>query len=476
MIKDKRNIDALFEEGLKRFKEKPPAYAWDKLDKGLDRVQFKKSMVYLRWMAASVLIILAFGAGYYYAIYNLNTPEIADDSNLSNSDSQNTELTNSQTIQDTKGNFTEIPVTEQQKPNNGHIDKTNLPSLKNELLATNYNSSDNNNQFIDSGNVSAIESNPDQSTDIIKSMQKIGIANIPVNQQSINLMQANKQIQVANTEIAVTEPSPMSPYYYPEDYGLKPNNKELETKWAVGAQFAPVISYRDLSINYENQQGSVINDDESQLNNTEDAMLSYAGGVDFNYHVSKRWSIQSGLYFSRIGQVNNDALNFKQENNQYLLYSINTSTGNINIAFEKVPNDVRKINPSKDTLESVDIGNIKIIQNFDLFEIPVMVKYKVLNKRFGINLSGGLSPAYLIKNNTYLEVESSKHNIGSSENLNPMIINTTFALGFNYGITKKLSINFEPTFKYSLSPINKNSEFDYHPYYFSWYTGIRYNF
>ena len=174
--------------------------------------------------------------------------------------------------------------------------------------------------------------------------------------------------------------------------------------------------------------------------------------------------------------MNNDALNFKQENNQYLLYSINTSTGNINIAFEKVPNDVRKINPPKDTLESADIGNVKIIQNFDLFEIPVMVKYKVLNKRFGINLSGGLSPAYLVKNNTYLEVESNKYDIGSSENLNPMIINTTFALGFDYGITKKLSINFEPTFKYSLNPINKNSEFDYHPYYFSWYTGIKYNF
>ena len=476
MIKDKRNIDTLFEEGLKRFKEKPPAYAWDKLDKGLDRIKFKKSMVYLRWMAASVLIILAFGAGYYYATYNLNTPEIADDSNLSNSDSQNTKLTNSQTIQETKGDFTEIPVTGQPKPNNGQIDNTNLPSLKTELHATNYNTSYSNNQFIDSKNLSAIESNPDKSTDIIKSMQKIGIANIPVKQQSINTLQANKQIPSANTEIAVTEPSPMSPYYYPEDYGLKPNKKELETKWAVGAQFAPVISYRDLSINYENQQGNIINDNESQLNNTEEALLSYAGGVDVNYHVSKRWSIHSGLYFSRIGQVNNDALNFKQENNQYLLYSINTSTGNINIAFEKVPNDVRKINPPKDTLESADIGNVKIIQNFDLFEIPVMVKYKVLNKRFGINLSGGLSPAYLVKNNTYLEIESNKYDIGSSENLNPMIINTTFALGFDYGITKKLSINFEPTFKYSLNPINKNSEFDYHPYYFSWYTGIKYNF
>jgi len=303
-------------------------------------------------------------------------------------------------------------------------------------------------------------------------MQKIDIAKISIDQQPDNTLQTS----ASELEVAVTAPSTMSLYYYPEDYDLAPTKKELETKWAVGALFAPVISYRDITINYQNQQGSIVNDDELQLNNTEDALLSYAGGVDVNYHVSKRWSIQSGLYFSRIGQVNNDALNFKQDNDEYLLYSINTSTGNINIAFEKVPNDIRKINPPKDTLGAVDIGNVKIVQNFDLFEVPVMIRYSVLNKRFGIDLSGGLSPAYLIDNNTYLEVDNNKHDIGSSDNLNSMIVNTTFALGFNYGITKALFINFEPTIKYSLSPINKNSQFDYHPYYFSWYTGISYRF
>ena len=251
---------------------------------------------------------------------------------------------------------------------------------------------------------------------------------------------------------------------------------ELETKWAVGAQFAPVISYRDITSNDGDIPTNAFTRNESQHNNAEDVLLSYAGGVDVNYHVSKRWSIQSGLYFSRIGQENNDALNFKQNESQYQLYSINTSTGNISVTFEKVPEKIRGGDFTKDTLDPINIGNVKIVQNFDLFEIPVMVKYKVLNKRFGISLSGGLSPAYLVESHTYLETENNKHDIGNSENLNPMIVNTTLALGLNYGITKKLTINFEPTFKYSLNPINKNSGFDYHPYYFSWYTGIRYNF
>lgn len=476
MIKDKRNIDKLFEGGLKGFKEKPPAYSWDKLDKSLDGAKFKKSLVYLRWMAASILIILAFGSGYYYAVYNLNSSNIANESNSSILDQQNIESANQQLFDNTKSNLAETKIPEKQKTNTDQIADETLPEPEEELFVSLENSNVDKNQLNTSEEIIPTLTNLETSIEMVSSMDKISFTNIPVDQQMILSFNDNKAATSLEKEIAIANPAPMSIHYYPEDYDLKTPQKELDTKWAVGAQFAPIISYRDISINYENQQGSIEDNNESQYSNSEDALHSYAGGVDVNYHVSKRWSIQSGLFYSRIGQVNNDALSFKQENGQYQLFSINTSTGSINIAFEKVPNDVRKIDPPKDTLESIDIGNVKIIQNFDLFEIPVIIKYNVLNKRFGINLSGGLSPAYLVSNNTYLQVEDTKHDIGSSDNLNPMIFNTSIALGLNYGITKKLTINFEPTFKYSLSPINSNSEFYYHPYSFSWYTGIRYRF
>lgn len=477
MIKDKRNIDKLFEEGLKKFKEQPPVYAWDKLDKSLDKAGFKKSMVYLRWLAASILIILAFGSGYYFAVYNLSTPEIANDINISTSPIQDSELDDPQVKADKRESFTENY--KEQQSNNVSAQDENIVQLteENTLFSSNDNSLKNENEIISQSTASNDMSAQYQERNKINGMNIIDIANIPVNLQFVSpLFIADEQPLEAKKEIAITNPPTMSIYYNPEDYNLKPTKSELATKWAVGAQFAPVVSYRDISINYGNQQGNIINDDESQLNNNEESLISYAGGVDVNYNVSKRWSIQSGLYYSRIGQVNNDALNFKQDKDQYQLFSINTSTGDINIAFEKVPDNVKNVTPPKDTLESIDIGNVKIVQNFDVFEVPFMIKYKILDKRFGINLSGGLSPGYLVSNSTYLEVENNKHDIGSSDNLNPMIVNTSFSLGLNYGITKNLKINFEPTFKYSLSPMNNNSQFDYHPYYFSWYTGIRYSF
>ncbi|MBM3434785.1 MAG: PorT family protein, partial [Bacteroidetes bacterium] len=199
-------------------------------------------------------------------------------------------------------------------------------------------------------------------------------------------------------------------------------------------------------------------------------------GIDLNYSLNSRWALQSGVYYSKIGQINNDALNFVQDNDQYLLFAINTSTGNINVAFEKIPDDIRKINPPKDTLESVDIDNVRVVQNFNLLEVPFLIKYNLLNKKLGVSVLGGICPAYVVKNRTYLHVDKEKYDIGNSDNLNTMIYSSTFGIGFNYAISKALLLNFEPVFKYSLSPINKNSQFDYHPYSFSWLTGISYNF
>ncbi len=69
MTRDKKNIDLLFEEGLKGFKEKPPVHAWGRLDNSLAAAGSKKAIIWLRLAAAVILVFLAFGAGYFYATY-----------------------------------------------------------------------------------------------------------------------------------------------------------------------------------------------------------------------------------------------------------------------------------------------------------------------------------------------------------------------------------------------------------------------
>ncbi len=120
--------------------------------------------------------------------------------------------------------------------------------------------------------------------------------------------------------------------------------------------------------------------------------------------------------------------------------------------------------------------NISVEQQFDLFEIPLMIGYKIGNRKLTFNLSGGLSPAYVVGNSSTLIADDQKYDIGNSSNINSMILNSSFSIGIQYAFTKKLALNFEPTFKYSLNPINNNSRFSYHPYSLSWFTGVRYSF
>jgi len=470
MTKDKKNIDLLFEEGLKGFKEKPPVHAWGRLDNSLAAADPKKAIIWLRLAAAVILVFLAFGAGFYYATYfNDEQPIIVQD---------NTPINNSDLNQpDDLITENEQIIESNQKPET--ITNGDNPYIENSLASENSinNSIDLAIQTEDLNNITkqTIALSDELSNNYLRddialtALSMIDITEIPELNYS-PLAQNTQDVAIISDEVIQYNPyNPFNEGYYDDI----PNTTK-ESKWSLGAHFAPVLSYRDISFSYNDQSSANVLETEAQLNEAEQSLLSYAGGIDVYYDWSKRWSFHTGMTFSRIGQENNDALAFKQDDDQYLLYAINTSTGNINVILEKIPEDIKKIEPPKDTLEFVNPNNVKIVQNFDLFEIPVMVKYKILNKKIGINLSGGLSPAYLVNNNTYLEVDDNKYDIGNSDNLNSVIINTSFGLGINYALFKKLSLSLEPNFKYSLSPINKDSQFDYHPYYFSVFTGIVY--
>ncbi|MEZ5195960.1 MAG: outer membrane beta-barrel protein [Bacteroidales bacterium] len=470
MNQDNRHIDQLFKNGLKGVGEKPPVYAWDRLNRDLDKAYTNKPLVYFRWIAAVALILIAFGSGYYIATLNVNKNLQSETINIPSSEIQSPEsaLSNSTDAIDSNDllNDIEAPVSSL---------VMNKPEIKNSEIQNNFIQTDTepNQNLLESSNTEFSQRVTRLEKISWNSMNMVEFDNVLLNDKMV--IGQNTRIDIAKNgtgkfNTGINPINPLNEYQYDD-----PDKKKSNQAWAVGAQFAPVISYRDISNTYGSQNNGSP-DEKSDLNNMEESLLSYAGGVEINFNLNKRWSIQSGAYYSRIGQVNSDALNFKQENNDYLLFSINTSTGNINIAFEKVPDDVRKITPPKDTLEAINIGDVKIVQNFDLFEIPLMLKYKFLHKKLSISFAGGLSPAYLLDNTTYLEVDNAKYDIGSSSNLNSVIINSSFSLGFDVALSKKFSFNMEPTFKYSLNPLNNDSQFDYHPYYFSWFTGVKYKF
>ncbi len=83
----------------------------------------------------------------------------------------------------------------------------------------------------------------------------------------------------------------------------EPNQPETpkvkKNRWILGGEVAPLYSYR--KINADNKQSDMV----KSFNKSENGILAYAGGVRVAYSTGRRFSVQSGIYYSRYGQEKN---------------------------------------------------------------------------------------------------------------------------------------------------------------------------
>ena len=120
-------------------------------------------------------------------------------------------------------------------------------------------------------------------------------------------------------------------------------------------------------------------------------------------------------------------------------------------------------------------GNAELIQNLSYYEIPMELKYALINKRFGVNMIGGFSTLFLGNNEVSVRDGEFRDVLGEANNLNSVSFSTNFGLGFDYKISKRLKFNVEPMFKYQLNPYT-DSSVDFKPYYFGVYSGLSFKF
>ena len=202
---------------------------------------------------------------------------------------------------------------------------------------------------------------------------------------------------------------------YPQDE-IKP---KTENRWSIAAMASPT---------YYSKFNSGSDGLSKQLMESEEAVTSYTGGVGLSYKISKRFSIQSGLYYSSLGQKL-DGINsfggFRQYDNSKGDYNfeILTSNGTIYASNPDVfvnaesadrvvtayTNDV--FDPKKASLQYI---NNSLTQNFSYLELPVILRYKLVDKTLGINVIGGISYNFLVNNSVYTEVDGNKYHIGGT--------------------------------------------------------------
>jgi hypothetical protein len=257
--------------------------------------------------------------------------------------------------------------------------------------------------------------------------------------------------------------------------------KEKTGRWSVTALVSPTYYLRPGLDNSAISQ---------QINSSEQSRISYSGGLSFAYRISRKLSIQSGLYYSSIGNEIDGISSFsgfrgydytKGDHNFEVLTSnglVYTNNSDVFLT-DRTGDRVRTIytvdvfDPSKANLSYVDNT---LYQNFSYLEMPIFLRYKLVDRAIDFNVIGGLSYNLLVSNTVNAHVSGNSYAVGKTAGLNPFMVTSSLGMGMEYNLSDKISLNLEPTFRYYLNPFSMIQGPRTHPYSFGIFSGISYKF
>lgn len=465
-MKNEKNIDNSIREKLENIHVPPPPHIWDNVQGRLAATRRRSRLVYMGWISAAAVIVLAFLAGWYF------NDNIKTEKNIS--------VTN-EIIQPEKDNKESMVQSTEIASFDGEIEK-NSETRNNTETAKLYG-------------ISADASN-EVSTVLIDSKQIINSREI------INLTRlktADARVvpkQQPKTELAQSfNPISVKMLSEQEQLLIAENIKSIkveakpETNWKMGMFVAPGYS------SYTASHTESYSQDMTYSSNNGNANVS--GGFSVQYKTKKRWIFESGVYYAQSGQESDNSVNLLAANREadYLFapsdmpyFNNNVRIENNNLAmnstagiieFKATPRGAElsgEFDTSKSMEANIMVPDGQFSQVFEFMEIPLYVRYRVVDSKVGIEILTGLNAGIVVGNNAYINNQYGLQNIGETKDISTVNLSGTLGLGVNYALGKHFSIALEPRYSYYLNSINTNSSVDFRPYRIGFYTGVSYEF
>ncbi|WP_024769684.1 outer membrane beta-barrel protein [Aquimarina macrocephali] len=241
-------------------------------------------------------------------------------------------------------------------------------------------------------------------------------------------------------------------------------------KWNVAPNVAPV---------YYSSIGSGSSIDAQFSDNNKNGQVNMSYGVHVSYAINKRFSVRSGVNKVDLS-YNTEGVGFSPSAVGQNLENVNynSSAGAIlisdigNVRSTDIGSEFSDINRNAiDQKQNVGLLN----QSIAYLEVPLEMKYALVNKKIGVNMIGGISTLFLQDNEISIEAGDFETPIGEASNLNDVSFSGNIGLGVDYKISDQFEINLEPIFKYQFNAFNDNAN-NFKPYYFGVYTGVSIKF
>ncbi len=484
------NIDSLFKDGLKDTKVAPPKEVWKHVSQALEQKKSRR-MVWMFSRVAAAIVVLISGLVIYFMVFSFmktenNTPEISE-AITSEKKAENT-THNNPMPEDTQEKTIHIPSADIENDNavseeassQAEKNRESSGALKKTTIETNAKD-----DAVETENMGMHQMVLAEKEQVMEP-----VSNISSVKMKPNGLKSMNRIYPKKLEMEMPEAKPVSssnkkPIYY----ASLPKPKQVD-KWQLGAFYAPLYSYRMVeSADVSSVQNQIIQ-------NSETGMVTYAGGLSVTYRASRRLKISSGINVTKMGNSIENIVAYVSHydyegyyagggRTKKVSYQVNNSMGSIQTA---EPNAEINTDPSRldlfsfvgsdmNSLNTAIISNSsEIIQDFTYIELPVLMKYSIIESKIDLNLLTGLSSFLMLDNEVIFKNYGGNDVRGRTNNVKSTNFSGSVGLGLAYDITGTVQVYLDPVFKLFLNSINTSSSIDTYPYSFGLYSGISFVF
>lgn len=473
-MKNDHNIDRLFQESFKDFEVSAPENAWQNIERRLKENSGKTVIPLWRRLTAAVAIlaILLFGVSQWYFSPNLSNTPVTDNSTNAIPDTNPGE---SNMITPNQPDVNPVIVASSTDENSKlqQADDVNTPNS--DQLSANRNSfsrsAPTEDQSMAMANNTSSFAKPEaqENTTLIlaetdsKTDSNIALATAVASNQKLNATQGSERDANNNkeTEISLVEVANFLALEDEKNNAQKEENT-FKGSWYIKPQISPVF-YGNMA------SGSAVDDGLAQNSGQGEVDLSY--GLNVGYQVSKKVKIRTGINRVNLNYTTNDLFTLPGSD-VAALANVNSADGVIAsvVTSQQLDNLVDSNQFGRQEAIASDLR-----QSIGFIEFPLEVEYKLLDKKFAINIIGGASTFLLNDNSLDVINTQGTTTIGEANNINDLSFSTNVALGFDYSLTERFLLNLEPSFKYQLNTFESGTT-DFQPYFFGIYTGFIFKF
>ncbi|AZQ43219.1 outer membrane beta-barrel protein [Nonlabens ponticola] len=514
-MEDKKDIERIFQERFKQFEAAPPQDTWSQIEARLNGKKKRRVIPIIWWQLGGVAAVLAvvvasymMGSDEFDAVDGNNGYVIEETNNSDSSQENNRGLLNDNDFEPSTTNpastgNTNIVSTDNENTvsSDSNVNDVSSPRPADALAAGIQDKGDVSSAT--SGNIATPSGDDDQTVGIASTAiendntlripnTNAGIANNDTNLDNKTQGSTPKVLDLDGLKVsdgvATTDPAQNVPDGADKD--MVPSNEEslqeiadavvtagtkitieeerqdrlLNNRWSAATVVAPVFA--------NSFNGSSINNNVGDASG--DTNISYGVAVDYN--ISSRLSVRTGVHQMNVAYNTNNV-------------SYSTPISAIAVAGSAPgrsynPGDVNRANAipidntfSQELVSNNNFGGFQgeLSQQLGYVEVPLELKYRLVDSKLGINVLGGFSALFLTDNEVNISGNGRRLELGEDRNFQDFNQSANFGLGLDYQFTNKLGLSIEPTFKYQLNAL-RNDAADFRPYTIGVYTGLMYRF